>query len=319
MTQRIAEPKRTPRRFRLLLRLIAGGCVVLLIAIGGYWLWFTHRALPPPVDSEIFQGVRYRREIRRSPRPLTLHIVTVDLTNPNVSFLVTPGDPNAEFPLRAQTTSQFREKSGVQVAVNGDYFFPYRSRTILDYYPHVGDPVDVEGVSASRGVSYGDKSATKRAFPTLYISRDNRAEFAAPNGERPTKNVCNAISGIVMLLRNGLNVAPRSDRDAPEPCAALALNRERTKLYIFLSDGRQPNYSEGTTALEFAEMIRSFGGYNALEIDGGGSEALVMQNADGGERLLNDPIDAHIPGRERAVANHFGVFAKPVSGRGARR
>ncbi len=291
--------------------LIALSALLLAVA-GGGWLWFTHRALPPPTDREIFQGIRYRREVRRTPSPLIVHIVTIDLTNPNVSFLVTPGNPNAQFPLRAQTTSQFRAKYGAQIAVNGDYFFPYHSRTFLDYYPHVGDPVDVEGVSASRGVSYGESSPVKRDFPTLYLSQGNRAQFAAPNGKRPTENVYNAISGIVMLLRNGVNVAPRSDHDRPEPCTALALNRERTRLFIVMTDGRQPNYSEGTTALEFAELIRGFGGYDALDLDGGGSESLVMQGADGNSLVLNAPIDAHIPGRERAVANHLGVFALPL-------
>ena len=311
MTQTSAEPKSKLSKWRRVGRILFSLTTLFLIFVGGYWLWFTHRALPAPEDKEIFQGVRYRREIRTSPRPLILHVVTIDLTNPNVSFLVTPGAPNAQFPLRAQTTSQFREKYGAQVAVNGDYFFPYHSHTMLDYYPHVGDPVDVEGVSASRGISYGEKSAVKRDFPTLYLSRDNRAEFAAPNGRRPTKNVYNAISGIVMLLRNGRNVAPRSDHDTPEPCAAVATNRARTLLFIVMSDGRQPNYSEGTTPLEFAEIIRGFGGYDALDLDGGGSESLVMQAADGKTQVLNAPLDAHIPGRERAVANHLGIFAKP--------
>lgn len=317
MTRTTAEPKIKLSKWRRVRRFLFSLAAALLAFVGGYWLWFTHRALPASVDKDLFDGVHYRREIRNSPRPLVIHVVTVDLTNPNVSFLVTPGNPNALMPLKAQTTSQFRENYGVQIAVNGDYFFPYHSHTILDYYPHVGDPVEVEGVSASRGVAYGEKSAIKQDFPTLYISRDNQAEFAAPKGRRPTRNVYNAISGLVMLLRNGINVAPRPEHDALEPCAALALNRERTKLYIVMTDGRQPNYSEGTTLWEFAEIIRGFGGYNALDLDGGGSEALVTQAKNGKTLVLNAPLDAHIPGRERAVANHFGVFAKPLKSGGA--
>ena len=313
MTQTGAELNSKPSRWRRVGRILFSLATLFLIFAGGYWLWFTHRALPPPVDRDVFEGVHYRREIGRSPRPLIVHVVTVDLTNPNVSFLVTPGVQNALYPLNALTTSQFRERFGVQIAVNGDYFFPYHSRTVLDYYPHVGDPVDVEGVFASRGIAFGEKDPVKRAFPTLYISEDNHAEFVGPSGRRPTGKVYNAISGIVMLLRNGTNVAPRSDHDTPEPCTALALNREKTKLFIVMTDGRQPNFSEGTTALEFAEIIRRFGGYDALDLDGGGSETLVMQQGYEKSVVLNAPFDAHIPGRERAVANHFGVFAKPLA------
>ena len=312
MTQTTLEAKIKYPLWQRVRRILFSLAALALAFSGGYWLWFTHRALPLPIDRDLFEGVHYRREIRRSPRPLIIHVVTIDLTNPNVSFFVTPGDPNALMPLKAQTTSQFREKYGVQVAVNGDYFFPYYSYTVLNYYPHSGDPVDVEGVSASRGVSYGERSAIKQDFPTLYLSQDNRVEFVGPKSRRPTQNIYNAISGLVMLLRNGINVAPRPANDTREPCAALALNRERAKLYIVMTDGRQPNFSEGTTLLEFAEIIRGIGGYNALDLDGGGSEALVTQAENGKTRVLNAPMDAHIPGRERAVANHFGVFAKPL-------
>ena len=308
--QASVETKGKARFWRRVRRIVGSLCVFLLVLVGGYWLWFTHRPPPPPIDADLFSGVHYRREIRRVPRPLIVHIVTVDLKNPGISFLVTPGNPNAQYPLNAQTTSQFREKYGVQVAVNGDYFFPYHSRSILDYYPHVGDPVDVEGVSAARGVSYGEKSAVKRGFPTLYLSRDNRARFVPANQARPTENVYNAISGIVTLVQDGRNVALHSDHDTPEPCTGLAVNRTGDKLFIVMTDGRQPNFSEGTTLLEFAEIVRSVGGYNALDLDGGGSETLVREGENEKFVVLNAPLDAHIAGRERAVANHLGIFAK---------
>ena len=301
-------PAASPRiRKRRLSRLLFGLLVCFLLLFAAYWLWFTHRPQPLSVQKTLFQGVTYRRDVQRSPVPLVVHVLTVDLHAPGIAFLVTPGDPNAKFPLRAQTTSRFRETYKTQIAVNGDYFFPYYSHSILSYYPHVGDPVDVEGVSASRGVSYGETSPVKRQFPTLYISQDNQARFFRPVGP-----VYNAISGLVMLLQHGRNTAPRYPVETPEPCTAVALDRDRTHMLLVMVDGRQPNYSDGMTLYEFAELVKRYGGYDALDLDGGGSEALVMEDANGKTRVLNAPLDGHIPGRERAVANHLGIFARPA-------
>jgi exopolysaccharide biosynthesis protein len=73
-------------------------------------------------------------------------------------------------------------------------------------------------------------------------------------------------------------------------------------------DGRQVGYSEGATLAETAEWLRKFGAWNALNLDGGGSSALVMEGPDGEPIVLNSPSGK----LERFVANHLGVFAKPL-------
>jgi hypothetical protein len=39
---------------------------------------------------------------------------------------------------------------------------------------------------------------------------------------------------------------------------------------------------------------------------------MVVSDGRGGARVLNRPIDLGLPGKERVVANHLGVFAKPL-------
>ncbi len=46
-----------------------------------------------------------------------------------------------------------------------------------------------------------------------------------------------------------------------------------------------------------------------MNLDGGGSSTMVVAGRDGQSRVLNSPIDNYIPGRERPVANHLGIFA----------
>jgi hypothetical protein len=48
----------------------------------------------------------------------------------------------------------------------------------------------------------------------------------------------------------------------------------------------------------------------AMSMDGGGSSTLVIEGGDGLPKILNSPIDNYIPGRERPVGNHLGVFVQ---------
>jgi hypothetical protein len=54
----------------------------------------------------------------------------------------------------------------------------------------------------------------------------------------------------------------------------------------------------------------AYGAMNAMNLDGGGSSTLVLRNALGIVEVVNSPIQTGIPGRERPVRNHLGVFAQ---------
>jgi len=45
-----------------------------------------------------------------------------------------------------------------------------------------------------------------------------------------------------------------------------------------------------------------------MSLDGGGSSTMVIEDENGQPRVLNSPIDQYVPGRERPVANHIGIF-----------
>ncbi len=94
------------------------------------------------------------------------------------------------------------------------------------------------------------------------------------------------------------------------PRTAIALDKTSNTLILFIIDGRQPNYSEGVTIPELAAIILDRGGYNALNLDGGGSVTLAVEGSNGLPQVLNSPIHNHIPGRERPVGNHLGIFAQ---------
>jgi hypothetical protein len=263
-------------------------------------LYYLGRPLPIEIKEELYDGVVYRRKVHHEPRLWIAHIITIDLHTEGISFLVTPPDDRkSETPLNARKTSRFLEKFGVQIAVNGGEFSPWYSRSFLSYYPHPGDPVAPIGFAASRGKKYSEGNR-----PVLYISKDNVAQFSPPRGR-----VYNAISGSHMLIVEGEPIEGLDDK-LPAPRTAIGVDFGPDRLVIVVVDGRQPFYSEGATLTQLADLMLEYGVYTAMNMDGGGSSALVIEDEFGRAKVLNSPIDSHIPGRERAVANHLGVYVE---------
>jgi hypothetical protein len=112
---------------------------------------------------------------------------------------VTPGDPSRALPLVARTPGAFLREYHLQVVVNGDFFSPWHSNNAFDFYPHEGDPVEVDGYATSDGVVY-----SKQASPgarTLRFFRDGRVSL------RPSlDDMLYAISGEA-LVDDGVFVA----------------------------------------------------------------------------------------------------------------
>ena len=112
-----------------------------------------------------------------------------------------------------------------------------------------------------------------------------------------------------MLVMGGQVLPDLNDVDL-HPRSAAGYSRNGRYLYLLVVDGRQPHYSEGMTLAELAQFMLSMGAQYAMNLDGGGSSTLVVQDADGKPRVLNSPIDNYIPGRERPVANHLGIAVR---------
>jgi hypothetical protein len=71
------------------------------------------------------------------------------------------------------------------------------------------------------------------------------------------------------------------------------------ELLLVTVDGRQPRRSVGVTLVEAARLMRALGAREALNLDGGGSTAMVV-----GGKLVNRPSD----GAERAVSDALVVL-----------
>lgn len=274
--------------------------ILMIAGIGG--VWYYQRLKPRPTQEMLFQGVEYIRDIRSSPRRMIIHVIKIDLREDGIRMLVTPGNPELDLPIKARTTSLFLNNFEVQVAINGDGFQPWYDHGFFDYFPHNGDYVDPVGFAASEGTVYSEDTDNE---PSLYMSITNGARINSPTG----KNF-NVISGNLLLVKNGTPVSGLEG--STNPRTAVALDRANRYLILVVVDGRQPGYSEGATLQELAEIIVFHGGYNAINMDGGGSSTMVVEGALGNANVLNSPINGRIPGRERPVGNHLGIYAKPL-------
>ncbi len=81
-------------------------------------------------------------------------------------------------------------------------------------------------------------------------------------------------------------------------------------------DGRQPGYSDGAYDDQTADWLITFGAYEGINMDGGGSTTLVTEDSTGVPIELNqsNAVAGDPAGRERTLGSHFGIFAKPVPG-----
>src|SRR5438445_3208137 len=132
-----------------------------------------------------------------------------------------------------------------------------------------------------------------------------------------TNGIYTAVSGHYPLVTNGVNIGytyaslPDTIHQV-QPRTAVGVSQDGRYLYLITIDGRQPGYSDGALDQETGDWLVRFGTYNGINLDGGGSTTMVMADCAGNSTQLNRSIDSGIPGHERVIANHLGVFAKPL-------
>jgi len=259
-------------------------------------------------QEQLFPGIAYQRIARSTPRPVMIHIVSIDLNSPGIKLRVTPGQPGDDGKdVHAQTTSEFLQQHQLQLAINGSFFYPCTFNHFWDFAPQRGERVNAIGQLISDGILYIEG---KPKWSVLCISDSQQATLAP---ETCPPNTREAIAGRDIIITEGQPVVwnettNSSDHQKRFPRTAVGIDRSGKKLWFVLVDGRQPGYSEGVTIPELTDIFLDLGVDKALNFDGGGSTTLAI--ADGKQtRLLNSPIDARIPMRERAIANHIGLYA----------
>jgi len=241
----------------------------------------------------IFRGIDYVELRATAPRPMRGHAVRIDLTAPGVEFLATPSNGERPGETDSLKTSSFLARHKCQVAINAAPFAPVVEEE--------GKPQDVRGLM----VSQGDVVSQAESFPALLITRDNKATIADPPFH--LDGVLNAVGGFSIVLKGGAIVEAKAPL---HPRTAAGVSKDGRCLYLLAIDGRQPGFSEGATTAEVGAWLKSLGAWDGINLDGGGTTAMVIEDSEGKPRVLNRPIHGGKPGTERVAASHLGVKAQ---------
>jgi hypothetical protein len=278
--------------------------VGLLLGIPGgiYVILLLSRPARTPQFKELFPGVTYSRLLRSTPRPLVIHQVKIDFNIAQMQPFVTPGDLQADgMEISARTTSEFVREFGVQLAVNGSFFYPFEVKSPWQVYPESGDRVRISGQAIAHGSEY---SPVNGGWPVLCFLSSGRAVI--PGSDACPPDTQQGLAGGTILIWEGKEVPLNSGTfyDDPYPRTAIGLDASGMQVFILVVDGRQRFYSEGISLPELQALFVELGVDRALNLDGGGSTTLVV--ADPNLRVLNAPIHTRIPLRQRPVGNHLG-------------
>ncbi len=252
--------------------------------------------IAPPADSPLWTETEYegisRLQYREAELSVSLSALRIDMGSGLYDLIQTEPDPSGKGEARSARVSEFVRDYHLIAGMNGAPFSPANIFNRKNISSEIAGLILIDGTIISSPVSYFDSLYKLKGGELLISSQSSLPE-----------DVVWAIGGFHIALENG-EVTGR--RDIRHPRSVLGLSREGNLLYLAVFDGRQKN-AAGVTTEEIGLWMAWLGAYDALNMDGGGSSALVL-NEDGDYRLLNTPIHRGKPGLERSVASHIGVF-----------
>ncbi|MDX9780418.1 MAG: phosphodiester glycosidase family protein [bacterium] len=127
------------------------------------------------------------------------------------------------------------------------------------------------------------------------------------------QRIRHVIGGYPTIVREGQNYALEgfanengTNRFAIDrhPRTAVAFNRDTTRMYLVVVDGRQ-SHSIGIDLPDLADILIQLGAWRGMNFDGGGSSVFLTADA-----IANLPSD----GRERAVRNSCAIYSSAPEG-----
>ena len=192
------------------------------------------------------------------------------------------------------------------VAVNANAFLPWPAPFQQE------DPTDVSYLAVSKGTLV----SSSNTMPSLLV--DKIGKFAIVPADKERLDVETAVRGFGLCLEEG--DVPASGNGL-HPRIGLGLSQDGRYLFLLTIDGRQPS-SVGATIQDVGRLLKQFGAYTRINMDGGGSTTMAWwdPNAEGEDkcRLLNTPVGngvfydprkaAPFAPMERATGNNLGVY-----------
>jgi len=269
--------------------------VVLCVALSLVVLRADERVTHP------YAGVTYVDRTADAPRRVHMHVVQIDLDAPGLRFKVTP--PSGSRETIRETTLEFLTREHAQIAINAHFFLPFPS-----------DDRDawLVGLAASEGRVYSAFETPEQRYaivadsPALNIDATNHATIVH-RGDATA--LWNTVSGSAQIVTDGVKTIPDLEWYTRITArTAIGLSRDSRTLTLFTVDVRGD--SDGMRIGEVADVLmRDFAVWNALNLDGGGSTSIAMEDPETHvATLLNASSDNNPLGR--SVGSSLAIFAR---------
>lgn len=262
---------------------------------------FTIKAVTVSPYQPVFQGVSEAKITVPGKHAGVGYVLRVDLRAPGISFVATQHAGAKE--TVSETSKDFARQQHLQAAINAGFFTPCCStkpeaKTIL-------------GLMISDGVIVAPVSASANYHDALLITKDNHATIESVTPKTDLSRFSIAVTGSAEVVRDGKNTGDvnlLNGAALANPRTLVGLSRDGRYLYMVAIDGRKPGYSIGTTNTESATILLALHAWKGLNLDGGGSTTMVLENKTGEVVDLNHPSG----GTDRWVAASLGLRALPL-------
>lgn len=280
------------------------GCIWCVLTVIGALL------LVQTGGTALAQGspVTCRHMVRHDPN-YSIYVVTIDLTDPRVTVRVAAGGPAPDHDRTWVTTllppSEVAGREHFDIAINGDFFDAQATKDIEGRQTGYvrGKPAYPVGLAMTDGVVW---HRPYLARPYLEITAGHVAKIVAGHPNDPIDALAQEIIGGGQIIERDGRAVVYTNKFAlvRNPRTVVGLDRAGKRLTLFIVDGRQPALSVGMTLAELSKEMIALGCDSAMNLDGGGSTALVYRDPASRQlKVLNSPSDA----KERSVADVLGV------------
>ena len=276
----------------------------------------TTRPATQPVDAG--PAVRLPYSVTRFTRegPVVGVVVKIDLSDPRVHVVVgltNPEDPDGAGPAvgKLDTMVAAADRHDLEIAMNASFFKVTGSRVIqgkkVGYF--VGNGGYPAGWLRVDGKTLG-QPAGDDLRACVVVHDDGRVTLEGNLREMPP-TARHAVSGNVKVLTKG-EPTPGGEK-ARHPRSAIGLSEDGKTLILMAVDGRRPTVSRGVTLAEEAALLKEFGASEGINLDGGGSTAMVIKDAvTGAHAVVNKPSEVFslapaVDSVQRPVVDLIGV------------
>jgi exopolysaccharide biosynthesis protein len=223
-------------------------------------------------------------EMRSTPRALRIHYLKVALNAGPLEVFTLPGeDPDGPGPAESQLTmpADLFRKFHALAAVNANAFATLNKEDTADWYE--GRPVDMHGmvVSGRKVISPIENGRT-----SFWIDLSGKPHIGVPvSMDSVVEGVADWFSPLLIDSR----IIPDPADHVLHPRTALGFDDTGTWLLLVVVDGRQPGFSEGVSLYELAEILQSQKCRQSINLDGGGSSIMMVQEPGKDVRIVNSP------------------------------